>query len=280
MADRADPADPADAADATALAIYGHLVRARARSQLQYRASFAMLVTSQLLASALDVLVLVALFGHVDALAGWSAAEAAFLYGTGNLSFDLCDALVGQVDYVFVRVRSGTFDNLLIRPLGVMGQLLADEFALRRLAKLAPPVAVLAYGIATVDVDWTPARAIWVAVMVVSGAAIFGSIWVVGSCLAFWTTEGSEVTNAFTAGGRQLVTYPMAVYDRWLQRAALIVPLAFVNSVPAAYVLGRAEPLGLPPAARFASPAVAVVSMGVARMAWRAGVRHYRSTGS
>ncbi|WP_043329351.1 ABC-2 family transporter protein, partial [Micromonospora sp. M42] len=49
---------------------------------------------------------------------------------------------------------------------------------------------------------------------------------------------------------------------------------------PALALLGRADPLGLPPWAGWAAPGVAVVAAALAALAWRVGVRHYRSTGS
>jgi ABC-2 type transport system permease protein len=59
-----------------------------------------------------------------------------------------------------------------------------------------------------------------------------------------------------------------------------VVPLAFVSWLPALYVLGRPAPAGVPEWAVFVSPLVAAVSCGVAGLAWRAGIRSYRSTGS
>jgi ABC-2 type transport system permease protein len=50
--------------------------------------------------------------------------------------------------------------------------------------------------------------------------------------------------------------------------------------VPAAYVLERPYPLGLPQWAAFASPLVAAACCALAGLAWRAGLRSYRSTGS
>jgi ABC-2 type transport system permease protein len=49
---------------------------------------------------------------------------------------------------------------------------------------------------------------------------------------------------------------------------------------PALALLGRADPLGLPAWAGFVSPLVALVAAGAAAVGWRAGIRHYRSTGS
>jgi len=122
-----------------------------------------------------------------------------------------------------------------------------------------------------------------VAMLVVSIPAaivIFSSIWVVGGCLAFWTTDGGEFTNAFTYGGNFLAQYPIDIYSSWLRRfLAYIVPLAFVTYFPALYILGKDDPLGLPRFLEFSSPLVAAAAAVVASFVWRFAVRHYRSAG-
>ncbi len=59
-----------------------------------------------------------------------------------------------------------------------------------------------------------------------------------------------------------------------------LVPLAFVNWLPASFVLDRPYPLDLPGWAAFTTPLVAVACGALAGLAWRAGLRSYRSTGS
>ena len=119
------------------------------------------------------------------------------------------------------------------------------------------------------------------ALMLVTGLVIYGAVWVTGSCIAFWTTEGGEFTNAFTYGGNFLTQYPINIYSAWARRfLAYVVPMAFVAYFPALYVLGKRDPLGLPSFLRFVSPLVAGVALAVAGSVWRLAVRHYRSTGS
>lgn len=78
-----------------------------------------------------------------------------------------------------------------------------------------------------------------------------------------------------------MLQYPPTIYARDLVRGAVYgVPLAFVNWLPAMYVLGLPDPLGLPGWVRFGSPAAALVCATAAGLAWRAGLRAYRSTGS
>jgi ABC-2 type transport system permease protein len=109
---------------------------------------------------------------------------------------------------------------------------------------------------------------------------IFGSVWVIGACIAFWTTDGGEFTNAFTYGGTFLAQYPIDIYSAWLRRfLAYLVPLAFVCYFPALFILDKPDPLGLPRFVELASPAVALVAASAAGLIWRFAVRHYRSAG-
>ena len=58
------------------------------------------------------------------------------------------------------------------------------------------------------------------------------------------------------------------------------MPLAFVNYEPALFLLGRADPLGVPDFVRLLSPLAALIMALLARYGWRQGVLHYQSTGS
>jgi len=135
--------------------------------------------------------------------------------------------------------------------------------------------------LAVADIDWDPVRVMMVPVALASGTAIFGSIWVITSSIAFWTVETQEFANAFTYGGNQLSLYPLDVLGPWLRRlATFVVPLAFVAYFPAAYLLGKDEPLGFPAEIALLTPVVAAVLILLARAVWRSALRHYRSTGS
>jgi ABC-2 type transport system permease protein len=261
-------------------AIYCRLVGARIRGDLQYRVSFFMFMTSQFLVAFLDYLAIVIIFSHVPRLAGWSLGEVMFLYGATNVSFNLADLFISQVETLPTRVRTGTFDSLLIRPLGPLFQLATEEFALRRIGKLAQGVLVLVLAIDRLRIDWTVGRIGMTVVMLLSGAVIFGAIWVATAAVNIWTIETTQFGNAFTYGGNFLSQYPIDIYSAWLRRVfAYLLPVAFVNYFPALYILGRPNHFGIP-ALRFMSPLVALVTAIAAGALWRLAIRHYRSTGS
>ena len=261
--------------------IYRVLAGARIRADWQYRASFVGYTITQGLITFLDFLQIAVIFGQVDELVDWSVAEVAFLYGASSVAFYLGDVFISQVERGPQRVRAGTFDALLIRPLGTLFQLCADDFAFRRTGKLVQAVAVLVLATAAVDVRWTAARVGVFVMMLVAGTVIFSSIWVITSAVAFWMVEGQEIMNGFTYGAAFVTEYPLQVMTRWLRWLfTFVVPAAFVCFFPTLFVLGKPDPFGFPAWLRFASPVVAVGLLLLARASWFGAVRHYRSTGS
>jgi ABC-2 type transport system permease protein len=263
------------------LRMYGHLLAGKIRSDWQYRTSFVLLLVSQVMVCGLDLAVIAVLFGTVDSLAGWSGLEVALLYGLGGVAFGLADVFVSQVEYVSSHVKAGTFDRFLLRPVWPLLQLSAGEFALRRTGRLPQPVVVLVVALVGTGIEWTPARVALVPLAVASGTAIFGGLWVITSSVAFWTVDTQEFANAFTYGGNHLTQYPLDMLGAWLRRlATFVVPLAFVAYLPAAYLLGKEDTVGLPAGAAFLAPVVAALLVLAARAVWRTALRHYRSTGT
>ncbi|MFJ5935922.1 ABC transporter permease [Streptomyces sp. NPDC093071] len=251
------------------------------RSTMAYRFSFALTLFNSFCVTFFDFVVILLMFGQVKGLGGFSFAEVAFLYGTAGTAFGLADLTMGSLQRMGKRVRDGSLDVFLMRPAPLLAQVAADKFALRRFGRVAQALLVLVWSLLLLDVDWTPVKVALLPVTVVCGAVIFGAVMVIGASALFWLQDAAEVTNAFTYGGNTLLQYPPTIFAQELVRGVVyVVPLAFVSWLPALYVLGRPAPAGVPDWAAFAAPPVALVCCGVAGLAWRAGIRSYRSTGS
>ncbi|MGW4723602.1 ABC transporter permease [Streptomyces sp. NPDC004291] len=251
------------------------------RSTMAYRFSFALTLFNSFCVTFFDFVVILLMFGQVKGLGGFSFAEVAFLYGTAGTAFGLADLTMGSLQRMGKRVRDGSLDVFLMRPAPLLAQVAADKFALRRFGRVAQALLVLVWSLLLLDVDWTPVKVALLPVTVVCGAVIFGAVMVIGASALFWLQDAAEVTNAFTYGGNTLLQYPPTIFAQELVRGVVyVVPLAFVSWLPALYVLGRPTPAGVPDWAAFAAPPVALVCCGVAGLAWRAGIRSYRSTGS
>ncbi|MFJ5024671.1 ABC transporter permease [Streptomyces goshikiensis] len=260
---------------------YGLIVAMWIRSTMTYRTSFFLATFGNAVVQLLDFVAIYIMFSHVEALGGFSLPEIALLYGSCSASLGLADLLLGNTDRIGVRVRDGSLDTMLVRPVPLLAQVAADRFALRRLGRIVQGLGVLGWAVWALDVAWTPGKVLLVPVMILAGAAIFAAVMLAGAAFQFVAGDAAEVQNSFTYGGNTMLQYPPTVFGKDLLRGVtFIVPLAFVNWLPALHVLGRPDPLGLPGWVGYLSPLVAFVAFLPASLAWRAGVRSYRSTGS
>ncbi|MDF5753914.1 ABC-2 family transporter protein [Spongiactinospora sp. TRM90649] len=249
------------------------------RAFAQYPVSMVLITLGSLCVNALDILAIWIIFAHTTVLGGFTLPEVMFLYGTSSVSFALADMLFGNVDRLSGHIRAGTFDTMLIRPVSPFVQMAVDRFNVYRVGKTTQAAVVLGLSLGQLGVPWS--RAWMIPLMIVCGVVIFTAVFALAGAVQFLLTDAPEVANAFTYGGASLTQYPPSVYGTELVRAVTYtVPLAFVNWQPALYVLDRDDPSGLPYWLRFASPAAALALAVVAALAWRAGVRRYRSTGS
>jgi ABC-2 type transport system permease protein len=257
------------------------LVMMWVRSSLAYPASFLLMLVSQALITGTDFIAVLLMFSHLKSFGGFSLAEMALLYGTASMTLGLADFATGSVERIGQRIRSGDLDVWLIRPVPAFLQAVTDNFALRRLGRPLQALLVMVIALGNLEIDWTVPKVLLLAISLVSGSIIFGAIFVLGAAFQFISIDSAELANSFTYGGQQLTQYPLSIFGKNIVRAVtFVVPLAFVNYYPVLYVLGKPAPLGLPSWVGLLAPAVAVVMIALASLAWRGGLRRYRSTGS
>ena len=265
----------------TRLRVYRHLFVAQIRSQASYRASFAIDLFSNALIPLIDLATVLLMFQVTRELGGFTAVEVVLMFSLTGVGFALADMVVGNVERLRIYVRTGLLDAVLVRPLSVLGQLVALDFSVRRVARIAVSLTVLMLALARLDLDWTPARVAILVLAPLVGAVYFSALFVATAAVAFWWIESGEFANAFTYGGRDFASYPMTVYGGLFRRLfAYSLGFAFVSYFPALALLGRPDPLGMPGWVSWSGPAVALAASAVAGLIWRTGIRHYRSTGS
>lgn len=263
--------------------LYFRLIAIQIRSQMQYRVSFLMEVLSTGLLNGVYFLSLVLIFERFNTIVGWTLGEVAFLAGLIEMSFATMDMIFGGFDPgAFSNlVRTGSFDQMLLRPLPITLQIFGSTFQLRRLGRILEGVIIFIVALSLAPVQWTAAKLLYLPVVFVSQVIAFGALFMMGSTLTFWTIQPVEAVNILTYGGNELMTYPATIYPVWLQRFfTYCVPFIFLNYYPALYFLNKPDPLGFLPFAPFLAPLAAAGMMAVAIVFWRFGVDHYQSTGS
>lgn len=262
------------------LALYRRLVSASVRGQMQYRTAF-------VLRSMVDLLVVVADFAPIyflvrrfGDLEGWTIVELALLYGMVETSWSIVEGAFRGFENFGTYLVQGELDRWLLRPRGVLLQIAAHSFELRKLGRLAQGLGMLAFAVLWLELD---GRALaWVAAGVAGGVLFFAGVVILGAASQFWTLgETSELQNMLTYGGSATLTYPVSIYATWFRRVITYgVPLAFVNYFPALAALGRVEAAGWPGFIPWLSPFVCLAVLLLARTVFERGLARYESTGS
>src|SRR5919106_203605 len=227
--------------------LYRRLIRDPIRGQMAYRASFLLMTLVSFVVTGSDLLAILILFNYFGELAGWRAGEVALLYGLAMVAFGLSEMAAAGFDVFPQAIQRGEFDRVLLRPAGVFVQVLAADFQLRRLGRVAQGGLALALAVAWTSIAWTLLKVLYLLVVLVSGFVMFSALLVLGAVLCFWTVQSIEIVNTVTYGGTEMASYPLPIYHELLQRFfTFVVPLAFVSYFPAHYLLDRPELQRLP----------------------------------
>jgi ABC-2 type transport system permease protein len=259
---------------------YRAIVGSRLRSQTSYRASFGLDLLGSVGVGLLEAAEIYVIFHNVDALGGLGVGPALLVFALANLSFALAGVVVGHLDELPTYLRSGTLDAMLLRPLPVLTQLITSDVSLRRLGRAAVAVVVLVIALPLAVDDWTFGAGVMLALAPLTGAVIFGSLFVAAAGAQFWLVEGSELTNAFTYGSSYVAAYPASVLHVAVRSFfTFVVPAAFTAYLPTLVITGQPGPAGLPAWLGWCTPLAAALAVAASLAIWRAGLRHYSGAG-
>ncbi len=248
------------------------------RSQMQYRASFFMIVIGQLIHPLVNFVGVIFLMMRFGELGGWTVEEISFSFGSLMIAYAIAEAFARGFDTFSGMVKNGTFDRVLVRPRGTVVQILGSRFEMNRIGKLASSAAIYVWSVVRLDILWSADKIAVAAGMILAGIFVFSGIFVLYATLCFWTIEGTEIMHILTDGSRELARLPLNVYDSKIIRIFIfVVPIASANFLPLMYITGRvAENAWL----YALSPVLGFLFLIPCMFFWQFGIRHYKSTGS
>lgn len=258
------------------MTLYFKYLALHLKAQMQYRMSFALTVLGQILVSFTTLLGLWFMMTRFHSVAGFTLPQVLLCFAVMLMAFSLAECFGRGFDLFPRMIANGEFDRALVRPRGLVFQVMASQMELTRIGRLVQAVAVLIYALPRAGVLWGPDKVLTLVLMILCGCLLFFCLFVVYAAFSFFTLEGLEFMNIFTDGGREFGRYPFSIYGKEaLRLLTWFVPLALVQYYPLLYLLGReTSPLYM------LSPLLALLFAGPAWLLWRFGLSRYKSTGS
>lgn len=257
------------------MGLYLKFLSVHIKSALTYRASFLFSCLGQLMVAVNTFLGVKFLLDRFGVIAGYTLPQLALCFGVILAATSLAECFARGLDAFASVLSEARFDRILVRPRGLLFQLLCEKMKLTMVPRLLQAALLLGWAVSAGAVRWNAAKAAVLALMILCGAGVFFGLFLVNAALCFFTLEGLEVMNIFTDGPREYGKYPFGLYGKgvlWI--LTLLVPLALVQYWPLQYLLDRG------PGWYGLLPLLSLLFLVPCAGAWRLGVRHYRSTGS
>ena len=246
------------------------------KSRMAYKRSFFFSILGNFLVSFTSFLWMYFLLDRFGSVAGYTLGECLLSAGVILTSFSLAECFFRGFDSFGVIVREARLDRMLLRPRGLVMQVLCERIELSRVGRLVQGLFMLVWGVRLAPVPFTAYHYLVLTLMSVCGAALFSALFVIYAAICFFTLEGLEFMNVFTDGAREYGAYPLDVYGRGaLKFCTYVIPYALFQYYPLMYLIGRTDnwAWGLLPLA-------APLFLVPAWLLWRVGVRKYTSAGS
>jgi ABC-2 type transport system permease protein len=248
---------------------------------MQYRADFFTGIISVIILNAVNLTLIGILVNRFAHLNTWNLWEMVFLYSLWVMGHSIYSLLFWHFNTLEDYLVRGTFDQFLIRPIGVLVQFLGREIQYMGIGDVIVGATGLVLSYSKLGLNWGMFEFSWLIAAILSGAIIeLALAWLI-ACLSFWT--GRSVTAYFVMMRLNLMVqqYPVDIFGTWFRVLVTgLIPVAFINYYPTLLLLGKTEQAGGWGWLGMMSPVVALLLLALAMLVWRIGIKRYSSTGS
>lgn len=255
------------------------LVRMYVRSRSEYPSAMILGWVSQFASYGAMYTAIGLILARFGSLGGWNWSEMALL-----LSFHLLAYALGasfsftQFRDLEEQVRMGTFDAILVKPIGPWTFLVFSGLNIGYLGHIVLALGLMIWALTQVSADWTPWTALFFLAALISAASIVCAVMtMIGATALVWVR--SRHLYAVFFGFWELARYPLQIFPLPLQILMLtFAPLGFMAFVPVAVALDKPVPLlgdWAPLAALAAGPLLVLLAIAH----WRHCLRNYQGAG-
>ena len=213
-------------------------------SQLDYQlnAVLELLATAANLAGSVFIL---SLFfgpaaGGARSLGGWSWQEALVVQGFYTLLDGVASTwLRPNLGAIVTHVREGTLDFVLLKPIDSQFWLSLRTLSPAGLSEIGFGIGLVAWATSQAGVTPGPGAVALALLLLLAGVLILYALWFLLATTSIWfvkTWNATEVLRAALTAGR----FPLSAYPPALRLVfTVVLPVAFLTTVPAEAILGR-----------------------------------------
>ena len=252
------------------------------RSWFQYKVDAILRSLAVFCREATGILVIYFTLMKFDTLNGWNIYELLFLFSLLFVTYGILIIFFTGLRDFGGTVRNGGFDRYILRPRGLLFQLIfsnADWFAAVGHGGLGILLFLLSAG--KVGVVWNGITIGYYIVTIIGGVLIQGAVFLFLATLNIYLLETNSIKELFYWNARKFAGYPISIFHKAIQFVMIyVVPFAFINYFPAQFLLRKEDMAQYPEVYMYLTPFVGVGMYLLAYLFWRKSIKHYKSSGN
>ncbi len=253
-----------------------------AKSWFQYRVDAVLKSLAVFLREATGIIVIWFTLLKFDKLNGWDIYEMLFLFSLLFLTYGIMIIFFTGLRDFGSTVRSGNFDRFILRPRGLLFQIIfvnSDWFAALGHGGLGITLFLISAG--KVGIEWNVGNALYYIFTVAGGVLIQGAVFLLLAALNIFLLQTNSLKELVYWNMRRFAGYPISIFHKAIQIFMIyVMPFAFVNYFPAQYLLRKDDMSAYPEIFMYLTPFVGIVMYLLAYLFWRFSIRFYKSSGN
>ncbi len=270
--------------------IYSAFFKQQVKSLIEYKLDFAAGMVALGFQQVASFLVLFAVFSQIQAIGSYSFDEMLLFFGWAQLMKGFDHVYNDNIWTVgWWRIRDGSFSQFLIRPLGIVSQIVMERLQFDGLGEFLIGLLIFIYAFIRTGLRFSFGDWLVFGYFFLCGLVIYFALKLLGASVAFWTISSGELmTVTYEIGS--FTRYPLDMYKSAIIRSLLIyvLPFALVTWVPMVWFIREpqfiADILGIPWARGSAllgfTGGLTLILLGLSVGTWKAGLRRYNATGT
>ena len=220
--------------------------------------------------------IIIALFNKFDNIKGFNVYEVLLCFSIIHFGFAFNETFFRGIDKFEDLIIDGSLDRFLVRPQGILFQVLCTKIDFVKIFRIIQSLIVLVIALIKLDIVWNISKVIVLILMMIASVLIFFGLFVLTASYCFVTIQGLEVRNLLTDGGKNLAQYPISIYRKGVVFFfTFIIPYGFINYYPLLYFIDRTDNI-----LYMLSPLLVMVFLIPCLLSFKIGMKHYNSAGS
>ena len=263
------------------LKIYGSYVKMFLRSRMEYRFSFFSGMAANFYCYAITFITFWVIVQQFGSIGDWTFDHLIILYGLNLLPYSIATVFVwGNVFQLDSRITSGTLDGLLIRPMGVIKQLICSRFQETSLGQVVVSVIFISVAFSRLGGQMTLLTYAYFFLALAGGVLLHMGAMIIFGSLSFWMLRSGNLSGIVYYDIRSLAQYPLFIFPAFIRVIlTYILPWAIINYYPSLIILNKVQTteelvLGI------LSPFIGGIVFLVSLLVFNRGLLRYSGSGS